>query len=175
MLDASAFTQHASPEQEACHTELEGDGFERDLDVVAGRTGVGADLVGGFDEGVGFGLRDALHADGEIDLELEVPFVGGAKADGGVDGDVGGLGFLLGSDEVDRAAEARGVPAGEEVFRGRGAGLARAAHGFGNGEVDGDESVGGLGVSVAAAGGFTVGGEEDFDGHGVVLGFGVCG
>jgi len=134
------------------------------VDVVARGVRVRADLLVRFLRERGeLRLRQRAILDLQLDRQPEATRLAGTDAH--CRGHLGLAGVLLLAlgDEIERAAEARGVAGGEQMLRGRGSRLARPAHFLRHREIGLHDAVARFGVPVAAAGGGRGGGEKRLD------------
>src|SRR4051812_9867907 len=90
-------------------------GGERDLDVAAGRVGVGAHLVGLLDQLVGLGLLEARQRDVQRDTEAEAHVLLGHADLRGHRG-LGQRDLGLARDQLQSAVEAGRIAGGEELL-----------------------------------------------------------
>src|SRR4029077_14525166 len=86
-----------------------------------------------------------------------------ANGDGASDFGFARVLVVMLGDEVESAAEARGIARGEEVLRCGRSGLAWSAHLLWHRQIGGDRAVARLGMTVAAAGRRRGGGKQWFD------------
>src|SRR5215468_12341133 len=138
----------------ADETWLSADHLERHVHVAARGVRVGADLLMCFlRECRELGLGEALVLDAQLHRETEPAALARADRHRARNLRLGSVLLLLFADEVERAAEARGVTRGEEMLRRGGARLAGPAHLLGHRQIGLHRAVARFGVSVAAAGG----------------------
>src|SRR4051812_16394065 len=124
---------------------------EVDLDVAAGRVGVGAHLVGGLHQlAAGRLVHGVRQLDAQGDLQREALALL-ADADLGGHRGVADVDLRLPADDAEGAAEAGGVPGGEQLLRV--GSLAVAAQLHRRRQLDVDLAVVGDGASVPAVGG----------------------